>query len=99
MVGSCCPHHRAQDGFRAPAPAEAAVVPKLAPNAVPKYRLHKQSGQAIVTLSGRDFTLGRFQSPESREKYTSSSPPGSRADDACPTWLHPASRVARSSSN
>jgi hypothetical protein len=25
---------------------------------VPKYRKHKQSGQAIVTLNGRDYLLG-----------------------------------------
>ena len=30
-------------------------MPKLASNRVPSYRLHKQSGQAIVTLDGRDF--------------------------------------------
>lgn len=35
----------------------------------PKYRLHKPSGQAVVTLSGRAVYLGRYDSPESREKY------------------------------
>jgi integrase len=43
-------------------------------NHIPAYRLHKQSGQAIVTLSEglggrRDFTLGEFNSPESRAEY------------------------------
>jgi hypothetical protein len=28
-------------------------MPKLKEGQLPKYRLHKQSGQAIVTLSGR----------------------------------------------
>jgi hypothetical protein len=42
-------------------------MPKLNDGAIPKYRLHKQSGQVIVTLSGRD--LGVYGSPESREKY------------------------------
>ena len=35
----------------------------------PSYRLHKPSGQAVVTLNGRDFYLGAFESKESREKY------------------------------
>lgn len=42
-------------------------------NAVPTYRLHKQSGQAIVTLNvngkRRDVTLGLYNSPESKEEY------------------------------
>jgi hypothetical protein len=33
-------------------------MPKLSPNQVPAYRLHKESDQAIVTLGGRDFLLG-----------------------------------------
>jgi integrase len=40
----------------------------------PSYRRHKQSGQAIVTLSDgmggrRDVLLGPYDSPQSREKY------------------------------
>jgi integrase len=35
----------------------------------PSYRLHKPSGQAVVTLNGKDFYLGAFESKESREKY------------------------------
>jgi integrase len=43
-------------------------------NHIPSYRLHKQSGQAIVTLpdglGGRcDVLLGRFGIPESRAEY------------------------------
>ena len=38
-------------------------------NFVPKYRKHKQSGQAIVTLSGRDFLLGPHGSKASRIEY------------------------------
>jgi hypothetical protein len=45
-------------------------MPKLAPNQVPSYRLHKQSGQAIVTLGDRDFLLGKHGSPESRAAYS-----------------------------
>lgn len=44
-------------------------MPKLSELAVPSYRLHKQSGQAIVTLNKRDILLGEFGSRESREKY------------------------------
>ena len=35
----------------------------------PKYRLHKPSGQAIVTLGGRDIYLGPFGASESKQKY------------------------------
>jgi hypothetical protein len=44
-------------------------MPKLSRNQVPSYRLHKQSGRAIVTLGGRDFVLGTHGSPESRVEY------------------------------
>src|SRR5689334_17802953 len=36
---------------------------------LPKYRLHKPSGQAVVTLGGRDIYLGRWDSPESHAAY------------------------------
>lgn len=36
---------------------------------VPKYRRHKASGQAVVTLAGRDFYLGAYGSPASRAEY------------------------------
>jgi integrase len=41
---------------------------------VPAYRLHKQSGQAVVTLPDgigrrRDILLGRYGTPESRQEY------------------------------
>jgi hypothetical protein len=43
-------------------------------NAVPSYRLHKQSGQAIVTLNDgqgnrHDVLLGKHDTPESRAEY------------------------------
>src|SRR4051812_16006246 len=38
-------------------------------SAVPKYRKHKQSGQAIVTLSGRDFLLGPHGTRTSKLEY------------------------------
>ena len=36
---------------------------------VPKYRLHKGSGQALVEIAGRRIYLGRHNSDESRERY------------------------------
>src|SRR6476659_10018431 len=43
-------------------------MPRLT-SAVPKYRKHKQSGQAIVTLSGRDFLLGPHGTKVSHDEY------------------------------
>ena len=45
----------------------AAMKSSLA--TVPNYRKHKVSGQAVVTISGRDIYLGRHNTPESRERY------------------------------
>ena len=36
---------------------------------MPSYRLHKPSGQAVVTLAGRDYYLGAHDTPQSRERY------------------------------
>lgn len=44
-------------------------MPRLKANQVPSYRLHRQSGQAIVTLNGRDILLGAHNSTESRSAY------------------------------
>jgi hypothetical protein len=33
------------------------------------YRIHKPSGQAVVTLNGRDFYLGKYGSTESHTEY------------------------------
>jgi integrase len=44
-------------------------MPKLTENTVPSYRLHKQSGQAVVTLTGRDFLLGRHGTAASKAEY------------------------------
>jgi hypothetical protein len=43
-------------------------VPRLV-NKNPSYRLHKASGQAIVTLNGEDVYLGTFGSKQSRREY------------------------------
>ena len=36
---------------------------------LPVYRHHKPSGQARVRWQGREFYLGKFNSPESRQRY------------------------------
>jgi integrase len=46
-------------------------------SSLPSYRLHKPTNQAVVTLSGVDVYLGRYNSIESREAY----------DRAVETWL------------
>ena len=43
-------------------------MPKLT-RALPKYRLHKASGQAVVTLDGRDFYLGPHGTRASKIEY------------------------------
>ena len=39
------------------------------PPRTPSYREHKPSGQAVVTLGGRDVYLGKHGTPESRAEY------------------------------
>jgi integrase len=43
-------------------------MPKLT-SSVPKYRKHKASGQAVVTLNGRDYYLGPHDSQASHIEY------------------------------
>ncbi len=43
-------------------------MPRLG-NRVPQYRRHKQSGQAIVTINGRDYLLGPFGTSASKLEY------------------------------
>ncbi len=38
-------------------------------NCVPKHRLHRASGQAVVTIAGRDTYLGPWKSAASRLEY------------------------------
>lgn len=37
---------------------------------VPSYRLHKSTGQARVIISGKHIYLGKYDTPESWEKYS-----------------------------
>lgn len=53
------------------------------PATVPSYRLHKASGQAVVTIHTRTHYLGPFGSEESRRKYgelPAGAAPGERID-------------------
>jgi hypothetical protein len=43
-------------------------MPKLV-RTVCAYRLHRSTGQAVVTLGGKDFYLGRHGTTESRREY------------------------------
>ncbi len=43
-------------------------MPKLTKK-LPSYRQHKPTGQAVVTLDGRDHYLGKFGTPGSKIKY------------------------------
>ena len=36
---------------------------------VPNYRRHKPTGQAVVTLSGKDIYLGKYGSAASKAEY------------------------------
>ena len=42
---------------------------KTNPTRPPSYRLHKASGQAVVTIGGKDHYLGVHGTPESRLRY------------------------------
>src|SRR3954451_25189742 len=39
------------------------------PQRLPKHRHHKPKDLAVVRIDGHDVYLGRYDSPESREKY------------------------------
>ena len=42
---------------------------RLKKGSLPSYRLYKRTGQAVVTIDGRDHYLGPFGSPSSKQKY------------------------------
>jgi integrase len=44
-------------------------MPRTKNGSLPTYRLYKRTGQAVVTIDGRDHYLGLFGSLESRHKY------------------------------
>lgn len=44
-------------------------MPSHSGKQIPKYRLHKATGQAAVVINGRWIYLGRHGTPESRERY------------------------------
>jgi hypothetical protein len=36
---------------------------------IPKYRLHKPTGQGVVRINDHDHYLGAYDSPKSRQRY------------------------------
>jgi integrase len=45
-------------------------MPNLcSPERAPRYRLHKPTGQAVVTIDGKDIYLGKHRTAASREAY------------------------------
>lgn len=46
-----------------------AKKPRSRPSRQPSYRLHKARGCAVVTINGKNHYLGKYDSPESHEKY------------------------------
>ncbi len=44
-------------------------MPKTSTLRVPSYRRHKPTGQAVVTINGRDLYLGKWNSAASRAEY------------------------------
>jgi integrase len=44
-------------------------MPRTKSGSLPSYRLYKRTGQAVVTLNGRDHYLGEHGTATSREKY------------------------------
>ncbi len=45
-------------------------MPRSSASAPPRYRLHRARNLAVVTIDGKDVYLGRYGTPESREKYS-----------------------------
>jgi len=45
------------------------ALSRVATPKIPAYRLYRRTGAAVVTLSGKDFYLGKYGTPESREAY------------------------------
>jgi integrase len=46
-----------------------APMPRTKNGSLPSYRLYRRTGQAIVTIDGRDHYLGPYGSLESKKKY------------------------------
>lgn len=44
-------------------------MPKPTTSRVPSYRRHKPTGQAVVTINGRDIYLGKWNSAASKDQY------------------------------
>src|SRR5262245_57765450 len=67
-VGSAAFFRRTKTVHTVFSPRELHKMPRLG-TSYPKYRKHKASGQAVVTLSGQDFYLGPHGTAVSRQEY------------------------------
>ena len=45
------------------------ILAKKPSRRIPKYCLHKATGQALVRLNGRDLYLEKYDTPKSRQEY------------------------------
>ena len=67
-VGTCgseAPESGSRTGF----PLGVSQMARLSKNALPSLRLHRASGQGVVTLNGREFYLGPRAEPACEERY------------------------------
>jgi hypothetical protein len=66
----CGPNPDAQNGMYRFAVVEwrDCTMPRWV-HSTPMYRLHRRSGQAVVTLNGKDHYLGRWNSRASKDAY------------------------------
>ncbi len=69
--------HRFTTPLGVPFERKHALMPRLL-HQPPKYWLHKQSGQAAVTINGRRVYLGKYGSPKSHQRYEEALPSGER---------------------
>jgi hypothetical protein len=49
--------------------SEVRILPRISGFTTPKHRKHKASGQAVVTIAGRDHYLGPWRSRISHVEY------------------------------
>jgi len=68
MVGNAAPNPEAKTVYTALAKDGGSAMPRLSASS-PKYRKHRASDQAIITIGGQDIYLGPHGSKRSRDEY------------------------------
>ena len=68
MVGSAARFKASQNGNYRFGSMKGFAMPKLT-HSTPRYRKHKATGQAIVTVFGKDHYLGPHNSKSSKLEY------------------------------